>query len=99
MSLNTPGRLGLIDMNGYTTGLNGLFINDPELQEKFDAANLASSYSTETVTDLLNYLEEMDYIYPTHYMYQYFVTSDRVTDIVLDRNLAMIVGASTVVDK
>lgn len=99
MSLNTPGRLGLIDLNGYTTGVNGVFVNDPELQARFNAANLASSYGPETVTALLEYLEEMDYVYPTHFMYSYFITNDRVTDIVLDRNLAMIVGASTVVDK
>lgn len=98
-SLNTPGRLGLIDMNGYTTGVNGIFVNDPELQSRFDAANQASTYSKETVTDLLTYLEEQDYLYPTHYMYSYFITNDRVQNIVQDRNLAMIVGASTVVEK
>lgn len=99
MSLNTPGRLGLMDMNGYTTGMNGVFVTDEELQSKFDAANLAATYSTETVTDLLNYIEEKDYVYPTYYMYQYVITNDRVTDIVLDRNFALIPGASTIVDK
>ena len=58
MSLNTPGRLGLMDMNGYTTGANGVFVTDETLQNKFETANLASTYSVETVTDLLNYIEE-----------------------------------------
>lgn len=98
MSLNTPGRLGLFDMNGYTTGLNGLFFNDPVLQEKFEAANLATSYSKETVTDLLNYIEENAYNYPMYYGYTYLITRDNVTEIVYDRNNAFVPNACVVVE-
>ena len=98
MSLNTPGRMGLFDLNGYTTGVNGLFFNDPVLQEKFEAANLATSYSKETVTDLLNYVEEMAYNYPMYYSYTYLITRDNVTEIVYDRNNAFVPNACTVVE-
>ena len=96
MSLNTPGRMGLFDLNGYSTGVNGVFVNDPVLQEKFEAANMATTYSKETVTDLLNYVEEMAYNYPMYYAYNYIITSDRVTDIVYDRNNAIVPNACTV---
>lgn len=98
MSLNTPGRMGLFDLNGYTTGVNGIFVNDPVLQEKFEAANLATSYSKETVTDLLNYVEEMAYNYPMYYSYTYLITRDNVTEIVYDRNNAFVPNACTVVE-
>lgn len=97
MSLNTPGRLGLFDLNGYATGVNGVFVNDPVLQEKFDAANLATSYSVETVTELLNYIEEQAYNYPMYYSYSYLITRDNVTDIVYDRNNAFVPNACTVI--
>jgi len=98
MSLNTPGRMGLFDLNGYSTGLNGLFFNDPVLQEKFEAANLATTYGKETVTDLLNYVEEMAYNYPMYYAYTYLITRDNVTEIVYDRNNAFVPNACTVVE-
>lgn len=99
MSLNTPGRMGLFDLNGYSTGVNGVFINDPVLQEKFDKANMAATYGTETVTDLLNYVEEMAYNYPMYYAYNYIITQDSVTDIVYDRNNAIVPNACTVLQK
>lgn len=98
MSLNTPGRMGLFDLNGYSTGVNGVFVNDPVLQEKFNAANLATSYGKDTVTDLLNYVEEMAYNYPMYYAYNYLITTDNVTDIVYDRNNAFVPNACTVVE-
>lgn len=98
MSLNTPGRMGLFDLNGYSTGVNGVFVNDPILQEKFDAANLASTYSKETVTDLLNYVEEMAYDYPMYFAYNYIITSDHVSNIVYDRNNAIVPNACTVIE-
>lgn len=97
MSLNTPGRMGLFDLNGYSTGVNGVFVNDPVLQEKFDAANLAVTYNKDTVTDLLNYVEQMAYNYPMYYAYNYIITTDNVTDIVYDRNNALIPNACTIV--
>ena len=99
MSLNTPGRMGLFDLNGYSTGVNGVFINDPVLQEKFDKANMAATYGTDTVTDLLNYVEEMAYNYPMYYAYNYIITQDYVTDIVYDRNNAIVPNACTVLQK
>lgn len=98
MSLNTPGRMGLFDLNGYSTGVNGVFVNDPVLQEKFNAANLAITYSKETVTDLLNYVEEMAYNYPMYYSYTYLITRDNVTEIVYDRNNAFVPNACTVIE-
>ena len=98
MSLNTPGRMGLFDLNGYSTGLNGLFFNDPVLQEKFEAANLATTYGKETVTDLLNYVEENAYNYPMYFAYTYLITRDNVTEIVYDRNNAFVPNACTVVE-
>ncbi|MCD7835010.1 MAG: ABC transporter substrate-binding protein [Lachnospiraceae bacterium] len=99
MGLNTPGRMGLLDINGYTTGANGVFVTDEQLQELFETANAASTYSTETVTALLEYVDEMDYVYPMYYSYTYIITTDNVTEIVIDRNNAIIPGASTVLAK
>lgn len=96
MSLNTPGRMGLFDLNGYSTGVNGVFVNDQVLQEKFELANMASTYSTETVTNLLNYVEEMAYNYPMYYSYNYIITLDKVENIVYDRNNAIVPNACTV---
>lgn len=98
MSLNTPGRMGLFDLNGYSTGVNGVFVNDPVLQEKFETANLAVTYNKDTVTDLLNYVEEMAYNYPMYYAYNYIITRDNVTDIVYDRNNAIVPNACTVIE-
>lgn len=98
MSLNTPGRMGLFDLNGYSTGVNGVFVNDPVLQEKFNAANLAATYSKETVTDLLNYVEEMAYNYPMYYGYVYLITRDNVVEVVYDRNNAFIPNACVVIE-
>lgn len=99
MSLNTPGRMGLFDKNGYSTGVNGVFVDDAVLQEKFDKANMATTYSQETVTDLLNYVEEMAYNYPMYYAYNYIITKDNVTEIVYDRNNAIVPNACTVLEK
>ncbi|MCD8397262.1 MAG: ABC transporter substrate-binding protein [Lachnospiraceae bacterium] len=94
--LNTPGRMGLLDINGYTTGANGVFVTDDTLQSLFEAANAATTYSTETVTDLLTYVDEMDYVYPMFYQYSYVLTDDEVTEISVDRNYSLIYGKCTV---
>ncbi len=99
MGLNTPGRLGILDRNGYTNGSNGVFVADDQLQSLYEAANASKTYSRETVTELLKYIDSKDYVYPMYYKYRYIITTDRVTNIVIDRNNAVIPGASTVVDK
>ena len=96
MGLNSTGRLGVVDLNSYETGKNGLYIDDEVLQEKYETANLASTYSKETVTDLLKYIDEKCYICPLYYQMGYVISKDYITDIVLDRNAAMIPGASTI---
>lgn len=99
MGLNTPGRMGILDRNGYTNGSNGVFVVDNKLQSLYETANAAVSYGVDSVTDLLNYVNDTDYIYPMYYKYRYVIASDRVTNMVIDRNNAVIPGASTVVDK
>lgn len=99
MGLNTPGRMGILDRNGYTNGSNGVFVVDNELQSLYETANAAASYGVDSVTALLNYVNDTDYIYPMYYKYRYVIASDRVTNMVIDRNNAVIPGASTVVDK
>lgn len=99
MGLNTPGRMGILDRNGYTNGSNGVFVVDNKLQSLYETANAAASYGVDSVTDLLNYVNDTDYIYPMYYKYRYVIAGDRVTNMVIDRNNALIPGASTVVDK
>ncbi|MCD7833451.1 MAG: ABC transporter substrate-binding protein [Lachnospiraceae bacterium] len=99
VGLNTPGRMGLLDINGYTTGTNGVFVADEELQTLYETANAASTYNTESVTALLEYVDEMDYVYPMYYSYTYVITTGNVTDIVIDRDNAIIPGACTVLAK
>ena len=96
MGLNSTGRLGVIDKNAYSTGLNGLYLDDPVLQEKYMTANLAATYSPETVTDLLNYMTENCYLYSLFYRRGFVIAKDYVTDIALDRNIALIPGATTI---
>ena len=51
-----------IDLNYYTTGLNGLQINDPQLQELFDTATNVSTFSHENTKALLDYMNENCYM-------------------------------------
>jgi len=99
MGLNSTGRLGVLDLNAYQTGKNGLYIDDETLQKKYMTANLAASYSKETVTDLLKYIDEKCYLYPIFYTKGYAITTSKIKDIALDRNDALIPGASTIVAK
>ena len=94
--LNSPGRLGVLDINAYDTGMNGVYVTDDTLQDLYMEANLASSYSTETVTALLEYVDEMCYVVPLYYQKGYVIATDNVTEIALDRNIALIPGLSTI---
>ncbi len=96
MGLNSTGRLGVLDKNAYSTGMNGLYLDDETLQEKYMAANLASTYGPETVTDLMNYVTDNCYLYTLYYKTGYVIAKDYITDIVLDRNIAIIPGASAI---
>ncbi|MGM9521300.1 MAG: ABC transporter substrate-binding protein [Oscillospiraceae bacterium] len=96
MSINTPGRFSTLDVNAFETGKNGLYIYDETLQELFLKANLAETYSVDTVTTLLNYVDENCFLYPVGYSYGYVVTSDKFDTITLDRNCALIYGQCVV---
>lgn len=92
MSINTPGRFSELDVNAYTTGKNGLYIYDETLQELFLTANRAETYSKESVTELLNYVDEQMYLYPLGYANGYVITNDKFETIKLDRNSALLYG-------
>lgn len=94
--LNSPGRLGVLDINAYETGLNGLYIADETLQELYETANSAATYSTETVTELLEYVDSMYYLIPLYYEKGYVIARDNFAEITLDRNNVIIPGLSTV---
>lgn len=96
MGLNSTGRLGVLDKNAYSTGKNGLYLDDPTLQEKYSTANLAATYSKDTVTDLLKYVDEKCYLIPLYYRKGYAIATANVKKIVLDRNIALIPGASEI---
>ena len=56
-----------VDNTVKGTGLNQLYINDPELQELYEAAAGVDTTSEEAVKELLDYVEEHCYIYGLYY--------------------------------
>lgn len=95
-SLNSPGMMNQLDINAQSDGFNALKIADMTLQGLFEKANSAETYSVDTVTELLNYVTDNYLMYPLYYVTGFMVTSDKITNIVVDRNMALIPGASTI---
>lgn len=68
-----------LDSNKYASGVNHLFIDDPELQKLYDTAATAETISKDSAKALLDYLEENCYMYGLYYSPRLFFGSDKIT--------------------
>lgn len=68
-----------LDSTAKGTGLNGLYIADPELQKLYEAAAAVETNSYDTVKALLDYVEEHCYIYGLYYGPKVFFGAEKIS--------------------
>ena len=88
-----------LDVNTYGGETCLLGIHDEKLQSLFDAAASKKTASPENTKALLDYSEEMCYIYGLYANKNLIVSDDKVQNIVLDWDNNFISGACTVLSE